>query len=158
MREARKKCRSIKGSLSSWSRSEYGRLLKLFTHLVGIITLQFCNNDDESITNFHLISPLSTRAAGDRTSRRLSMNFHALQHVHECFFGPSFDICGTMTLITATTRSSYPQGPHMARLNFKLQLHAAIYRRIPLQQVDVLLCKSQTTDLHRSRSDHHPAL
>ncbi len=35
MRVARRKCRSIEGSLSSWRRSRYGSLLKLFTHLVA---------------------------------------------------------------------------------------------------------------------------
>ena len=37
-------------------------------------------------------------------------------------------------------------------------LHTATYTRIPLQQEDALLSKSQTTDLRRFRSGHHPAL
>ncbi len=35
MRVARRKCRSIEGSLSSWRHSGYDSLLKLFTHLVA---------------------------------------------------------------------------------------------------------------------------
>ncbi len=37
-------------------------------------------------------------------------------------------------------------------------LHAATYTRSPLQQEDALLTKSETTDLRRFRSGHHPAL
>ncbi len=39
-----------------------------------------------------------------------------------------------------------------------MPLHAATYTRSPLQQEDTLLSKSETTDLRRFRSDHHPAL
>ncbi len=45
--------------------------------------------------------------------------------------------------------------PDKTRLHFNLQHHAA---RSPIQQEDVLLSKSETTDLRRFRSGHHPAL
>ncbi len=37
-------------------------------------------------------------------------------------------------------------------------LHVTTYTRNPLQKDDVLLSKSQTPDLRRFRSSHHPAL
>ncbi len=48
------------------------------------------------------------------------------------------------------TRFCHPQSPNAARMHIKLQFQAATYTVSPLQQEDVLLSKSQTTDLPAS--------
>ncbi len=56
------------------------------------------------------------------------------------------------------TKACHPQNPDKTRRRLHLQHHAVTYIRSSLQQKDVLLPKSETIELRRLRSGHHPAL